>query len=192
MQAEKQELTILFCDLLGSTELAERLPLDDFLAMMKSYHQCLYEGITIHYGYVAQHLGDGIMAYFGYPVRFELAPVQAIKSGLSLVEKMEVFRAEMLLRYQVDLRIRVSIHTGIVVMADLGLGNRRERLAIGGPPNVASRLQSVAPENGIVVSEATYRQAADHFRFASLGKHAFKGVTDMMEVYQPLAAVTQV
>ena len=88
MQGQKQELTILFCDLLGSTELAENLPLDDFLEVMQSYHNVLYQGITMHYGYVAQHLGDGIMAYFGYPVKFASAPTNAIKAGFSLLENM--------------------------------------------------------------------------------------------------------
>lgn len=187
MQAEKQDLTILFCDLLGSTEMAEDLSLDHFLEVMQSYHDCLYQGITMHYGYVAQHLGDGIMAYFGYPVKFDTAPVNAIKAGFTLLEKVPVLVRENLGKFGIDLSIRISIHTGTVVMVDLGIGDRKERLALGGPPNIAARLQNLAPVNGIVVSETTYLLTQDQFEFQSLGLHSIKGVSEKMHCYRPIA-----
>ena len=185
MQAEKQDLTILFCDLLGSTELAEKLPLDHFLEVMQSYHQCLYQCITMHYGYVAQHLGDGIMAYFGYPVKFDTAPINAIKAGFSLLEQVPILVENNLQKFDVELSIRISVHTGIVVMVDLGIGDRKERLALGGPPNIAARLQNLAPVNGIVVSETTFHLTKDQFSFINLGSHSIKGVSEKMVCYQP-------
>ncbi|NND34232.1 MAG: adenylate/guanylate cyclase domain-containing protein [Saprospiraceae bacterium] len=186
MQAEKQELTILFCDLLGSTELTERLSLDDFIEVMQAYHRCLYQCITSQYGYVAQHLGDGIMAYFGYPVNFDAAPVKAIRAGFSLIDAVEALVKEDLERFAVDLKIRVSIHSGSVVMADLGIGNRKERLALGGPPNVAARLQVLAPINSVVVSEATYALTKNQFQFDELGSFSIKGMAEKVNCFQPL------
>ncbi|MCB0668849.1 MAG: adenylate/guanylate cyclase domain-containing protein [Saprospiraceae bacterium] len=186
MQVEKQELTILFCDLLGSTEMAEDLSLDHFLEVMQSYHQCLYQCITMHYGYVAQHLGDGIMAYFGYPVKFDSAPVNAVKAGFSLLEQVPVLVRDNLQKFGIDLSIRISIHTGTVVMVDLGIGDRKERLALGGPPNISARLQNLAPVNGIVVSEATYLLTKEQFEYHSLGMHSIKGVSEQMHCYRPL------
>lgn len=187
MQGEKQDLTILFCDLLGSTELAENLALDDFLEVMQGYHNVLYQGITMHYGYVAQHLGDGIMAYFGYPVKFDSAPIHAVKAGFSLLEQIPIFVEEKLKRFGVKLSIRVSIHTGTVVMVDLGIGDRKERLALGGPPNISARLQTLAPVDGIVVSEATYQLTKNNFEYRCLGSHAIKGVAEKILCFQPLS-----
>ena len=189
MQAEKQELTILFCDLLGSTELTERLSLDDFIEVMQAYHRCLYQCITSQYGYVAQHLGDGIMAYFGYPVNFESAPEKAIRAGFSLIESIKTLVETDLKRFTLDLKIRVSIHSGSVIMADLGIGNRKERLALGGPPNIAARLQVLAPINSVVVSEATYHLTKDRFHFTELGSFSIKGMSEKVNCFQPLNEV---
>jgi len=186
MQGEKQELTILFCDLLGSTELTERLPLEHFLEVMQAYHRCLYQCISSQYGYVAQHLGDGIMAYFGFPVKFDKAPENAIKAGFSLISAVDTLVKTELEKFELDLKIRVSIHTGSVVMADLGIGNRKERLALGGPPNIAARLQVLAPINCIVVSEDTYNLTKAHFEFKELGSFSIKGMSEKVNCYQPL------
>jgi len=186
MHADKQELTILFCDILGSTELTEKLELEDFLVVMQSYHECIYQCVSSQYGYVAQHLGDGIMAYFGFPTKYAGAPGYAIKSGLSLLKEVSVLAASLKERFDVDLKIRVSIHTGNVIMADLGIGGRKERLALGGTPNIAARLEALAPINGIVVSQETYLQTASEFEFRELGHHVIKGVSQKMPCYQPM------
>jgi class 3 adenylate cyclase len=186
MIAERRELTILFCDVLGSTAMAEQLPLDDFITVIQTYHKCVSQEINIQYGYVAQYLGDGVMAYFGYPVVFKNAATNAIKAGLQLVKSIRGLQEDMEKRFGIELKIRISIHTGIVVMADLGIGQSKERLALGEPPNIAARLQAIAPENGVVVSQSTYELAKNHFDFKSLGQHALKGVSEHMSVYQAL------
>ncbi len=185
MQAERRELSILFCDILDSTAMADQLPLDDFLDIIQSYHRSVYQSITVQYGYVAQHLGDGVMAYFGYPVYFAEAPRNAIRTGFQLIESMAPVR-ERARRVNSDINIRISIHTGMVVMADLGLGDRKERLALGGTPNIAARLQSIAPTNGIAVSEDTYNRTSKDFEFSDLGTFQLKGLITPMKVYQPL------
>ncbi|MDH3651432.1 MAG: adenylate/guanylate cyclase domain-containing protein, partial [Saprospiraceae bacterium] len=88
------------------------------------------------------------------------------------------------------LRTRISIHTGPVIITDVGRADRKERLALGGTPNIAARLQHVAPEDGIAVSDTTYQQAQGDFHFRPLGSHLFKGLSEEMEVYQPIKTMT--
>ncbi len=185
MKAKRQELTILFCDLLGSTEFTELLSLEDFMVLMQAYHRCVYQSVATKYGYVAQHLGDGVMAYFGFPTIFKDAPKNAILSGLALLEDIKEVSNRAVEEYGIELNIRISIHTGTVVMADLGIGNRKEHLALGGTPNIAARLQSVSPVNGVVVSDSTYQLTHELFEFQHLGEFALKGVSDVMKVYRP-------
>jgi len=184
--ASKRELTILFCDLRGSTHLAEQLPLADFMQLIQSYHQFVTQAIVIQYGYVVQFLGDGVMAYFGYPTDYPQAAQRSICAGLELAGNIGALDCPALTKHQLQLSLRVSIHTGTVVMADLGIGNRRETLALGEAPNIAARLQSFAPENGVAVSEATYQKCKDEFAFKSLGTQQIKGLTQSMNIYQPL------
>ncbi len=186
MKPQRQVLTILFCDLLESTAFTEQLTLEDFMELMQAYHHCVYQSITIRYGWVAQHLGDGVMAYFGYPTAFNHAPRKAIETALALLDDISTVSTPALHEHGLDLKIRISIHTGTVVMADLGMGKRKETLAMGVTPNIAARLQSVAPDSGIAVSQATYEETKDHFIFKPLGSYQLKGVTDKMQVFQPL------
>lgn len=189
MPASKRELTILFCDLRGSTHLAEQLPLADFMQLIQSYHQFVTQAIVVEYGYVVQFLGDGVMAYFGYPTEYAEAAQRAISAGLSLAGGIGALDCPALAKHQLQLSLRVSIHTGTVVMADLGVGNRRETLALGEAPNIAARLQSFAPENGVAVSDATYQKCKDTFEFESLGNQQLKGLSQTMNVYQPMKKV---
>ncbi len=186
MQAEKRELTILFCDVLESTRLAEELDLDDFVHIMERYHRCVYQAITVQYGYVVQHLGDGVMAYFGYPAPFQGAPVHAVKAALGVLRDICELQRYIKETFKVKFDIRISIHTGTVIMTDLGLGDRKERLALGGAPNISARLQGLAPKNGIAISEDTYCQLGGVFKCQLLGFHSLKGVSGRMKVYQPL------
>jgi len=186
MNAKRQELTIFFCDLLGSTAFTEQLSLEDFMRLMQAYHRCVYQSVASKYGYVAQHLGDGVMAYFGYPTPFKLAPRNAIQAGLALLEDIQEVSRESKRKFDLELRIRISIHTGTVVMADLGIGNRKEHLALGGTPNIAARLQSVSPVNSVVVSATTYSLTKELFKFEHLGKFGLKGISEELDVYKPI------
>lgn len=190
MPATKRELTILFCDLRGSTSMAEQLPLADFMDLIKTYHNFVSQAVVIQYGYVVQFLGDGIMAYFGYPTAYAGAPAKAVAAGLDIANTIIDLKSEVLTRFNLKLSIRVSVHTGTVVMADLGVGNRRETLALGEAPNIAARLQSYAPENSVVVTESTYQQCKDLFDFKFLGNMSLKGITGEIPVYQPIAVLS--
>ncbi|MBX2815955.1 MAG: adenylate/guanylate cyclase domain-containing protein, partial [Saprospiraceae bacterium] len=138
MPATKRELTILFCDLRGSTSLAEQLPLADFMTLIKSYHAFVSQAVVVHYGFVVQFLGDGIMAYFGYPTAYEGAPAKAVGAGLQIANNISNLECPVLEKFDLELSIRVSVHTGTVVMAELGMGTRRETLALGEAPNIAA------------------------------------------------------
>ncbi len=187
---EKRNLSILFCDILGSTNLADSLPMVDFVKLIKSYQACVEQEITLQYGYIAQYLGDGILAYFGYPMTFEGTSVRAIQAGLNILSALDKLETAEEERHEVNLRTRISIHTGPVIITDVGRADRREKLALGGTPNVAARLQRVAPEDGIAVSEVTYLEAHDHFEFRPLGSHLFKGLSSEMKVFQPIQSRT--
>lgn len=189
MTATKRELTILFCDLRGSTSLAELLPLADFMELIKTYHAFVSQAIVVHYGYVVQFLGDGVMAYFGYPTEYAGAANKAILAGLEISNNIAALQCRVLKEHDLELGIRVSIHTGTVVMADLGVGSRRETLALGDTPNIAARLQGYAPDNGVAVSEATFLQCESQFKFSHLGMHRLKGLSDDMNIYQPTCKI---
>ena len=186
MQAEKRELTILFCDVLGSTRLADVLNLDDFVEIMQRYHRCANQTITVQYGYVMQHLGDGVMAYFGYPAAFDKAPINAVQAALNLLDEIQIVKDYAVSKFALDFDIRISIHTGDVIMADLGLGDRKERLALGDAPNISARLQGLAPKNGIAISQDTYQKVQEHFDFELLGSHLLKGLSKTISVYRPV------
>ncbi len=186
MQAEKRNLTIFFCDVLGSTRLAQVLPIDDFVDIMLRYHQLAYQTITVQYGYVVQHLGDGVMAYFGYPTSFDHAPINAVQAALNLLEEIKTLQEFTRDSFQQEFDIRMSVHTGEVIMADLGIGDRKERLAMGEAPNISARLQSLAPKNGIAISAATRDRIGDRFECVALGQHKLKGVTYSVPVFQPI------
>ena len=189
MQPHKRDLTIFFCDVLGSTSMADQLPLDDFVELMQRYHRCVYQSITVQYGYVVQHLGDGVMAYFGYPTDFPKAPVNAVRAGINLLQEIKEIQLYASQKFDVSFDIRISIHTGSVIMAEVGLGNRKERLALGEAPNISARLQGLAPRNGVAISKATYDLVKDQFNCDSLGTHQLKGISEAMEVFRPVAAV---
>ena len=189
MPATKRELTILFCDLRGSTSLAEQLPLADFMGLIQTYHTFVSQAVVVNYGYVVQFLGDGIMAYFGYPTAYAGAPAKAIAAGLKIAHTIGDLESEVLTRFDLKLNIRVSVHTGTVVMADLGMGNRRETLALGEAPNIAARLQSYAPENSVVVTESTYELCKDMFEFSFLGPMSLKGISQEIPIYQPIRSL---
>ena len=192
MQAEKRELTIFFCDVLGSTRLAQVLSIDDFVEVMLRYHRCAYQTITIKYGYVVQHLGDGVMAYFGYPAAFDHAPAHAVHAGLNLLQEIKTIQKFTHASFGQDFDIRMSVHTGEVIMAVLGIGDRKERLAMGEAPNISARLQGLAPKNGIAISAATYERVSDIFDCKPLGHHKLKGVTEHVPVFQPLRVKAQI
>ena len=137
-------------------------------------------------GHIAQYLGDGILVYFGYPQAHENDAQRAVRSGLGIVEAMEGLNRGLQQKIGVKLEVRLGIHTGLVVVGEMGGGSRHEQLALGKTPNIAARLEGLAQANTIVISAATHRLVAGFFSCDDLGTHALKGVAEPMRIYRVL------
>ncbi|MEM9488783.1 MAG: adenylate/guanylate cyclase domain-containing protein [Myxococcota bacterium] len=181
---ERRQLTVLFCDLVGSTDLSDRMDPEDLRELVREYQLASSEVIERYGGHIAQYLGDGILVYFGYPRAHEDSPRRALNTGLGIVESIAELNSSIRPRYGLDLAVRVGIHTGSGVVGDVGGGSKREQLLIGRAPNVAARLQGKAKPDEVVVSAVTHALTRNFFSFESLGEHALKGLSEPMQVYR--------
>ena len=177
---ERRQLTVLFCDLVGSTALGERLDPEDLRDVVASYQAVCEEAVRRFDGYVAQYLGDGVLVYFGYPVAFDNSAESAVRAGLAIQEGLAVLNAA----HGSAFAARVGVHTGEVVIGEMGAGVHRERLALGGTTNVAARLQGVADPGTVVISDATLRLVSGLFVTQALGVPELKGVDLKLHVYR--------
>jgi class 3 adenylate cyclase len=180
--AERRQLTVMFCDLVGSTALSSRLDPEDLRAVIGAYHKCVAETVGRLGGFVAKYMGDGVLVYFGYPRAHEADAEEAVRTGLALVEAVSA------LEVPERLRVRVGIATGLVVVGDLiGEGEARERGIIGETPNLAARLQGIAAPNTTVISESTRRQIGALFEVEDLGSQQLAGFAEPQRAWQVLA-----
>src|SRR4030095_11269237 len=163
LEAERRRLTVLFCDLIGSTTLAEHLDPEDLREVVRAYHQTCAEVIQRFDGYIAQYLGDGVLMYFGYPMAHEDDAQRAIRTGLGILESIDPLNTRLALSPEDRVAVRLGVHTGLVVGGDVGEGSRREPLALGETPNIAARLQHLAAPNTLVISSATYHLIEGYF-----------------------------
>src|SRR5712692_7539599 len=175
---ERRQLTVMFCDLVGSTALSQQLDPEDYHARVRAYQAACGQVIARYDGHIAQYLGDGVLVYFGYPAAHEEDAVRAVRSGLDIVAAVGQ------LKYTPPLQVRIGIHTGLVVVGEIGGGEKREMLALGETPNIAARVQGQAAPNTVVISQATYRLVQGIFTCAALGPQALKNVAVPMELYQ--------
>jgi class 3 adenylate cyclase len=143
-EAERRQLTVMFCDLVDSTSLAQRLDPEDYRAVVRAYQEAAVAALQPFDGYVAQYLGDGLLVYFGYPRAYEDAAQRAVRAGLAMVDAMEPLNTRMVPQYGVRVAVRLGLHTGVAVVGTVGSGARQEQLAMGDTPNIAARLQSLA------------------------------------------------
>ena len=150
--AERRQLTVLFCDLADSTTLAGQLDPEDLREVIQAYQATCAEVIQRFDGHIAQYLGDGLLVYFGYPQAHEDDASRAVRAGLSIVEALGTLNARLGRDRGIRLAVRVGIHTGLVVVGALGGGDRHEHLALGETPNIAARLQSLAAPDTVVIS----------------------------------------
>ncbi|MEM7581777.1 MAG: AAA family ATPase [Acidobacteriota bacterium] len=185
--AENRQLTVMFCDLVGSTALAELLDPESLRQVVMAYQEVASEVIDRFEGHVAQLLGDGLLVYFGYPRAHEDDPRRAVHAALGVVEAIAKLNERQYSEEDFQLAVRVGIHTGQVVTGDVGAGGRWERLAVGQTPNVAARLQGLAEANGIVMSATTQANVEGLFATDLLGPQTLKGVSKPIDVYRVLA-----
>jgi class 3 adenylate cyclase len=173
VSAERRQLTVMFVDLVGSTALSARLDPEDMREIIGTYHRCCAKEISRGGGTVAKYMGDGVLAYFGYPEAHEDDPERAVRSALALIEAVPGLRTG----HDALLQVRLGIATGLVVVGDLiGEGDARERGVVGDTPNLAARLQGVAEPNTVVIADATRRLLGNLFEFEDLGPRDLKGI----------------
>jgi predicted ATPase/class 3 adenylate cyclase len=183
-EAERRQLTILFCDLVASTALARQLDPEDYRAAVRAYQATCAPVIERFDGYIAQYLGDGLLVYFGYPLAHEDDAQRAVRAGLAMIEAMGALATRLEQQHGVRLAIRVGMHTGPVVVGEMGAGGRHEQLALGETPNVAARLESLAAPNTVVISAALHHLVQGYFVCDALGAPALKGVDTPFQVYR--------
>ena len=182
--AERRHLTVLFCDLVGSTSLGQQLDPEDFGELIASYHSLCAQVIQAFHGHVAQYQGDGVLAYFGYPHAQGDDAVHAVRAGIELARAVKDLSASRLDGREVRPSARVGIHTGVVVLSKAGAGAGPHSLAIGDTVNVAARLEKLADADTVVVSAVTERVTRGYFVFARLDPAELKGVAEPVSVYR--------
>jgi len=181
--AERRQLTVMFCDLVGSTALAERHDPEDFREVVNSFLACCADVAKSFDGYIARYMGDGLLVYFGYPEASEHDAERAILAGLAIVSAVRALRP----RSGLTLETRVGIATGEVVVGDLiGTGVSQERSVVGRTAHVAARLQGLAEPSSVAVSDATYRLARGFFDWLDLGPISLKGFAEPVQVWRAL------
>ena len=178
-EPERRQLTVMFCDLVGSTELATRHDPEDLRAIIAAYQGAVAEEMLRFGGFVAKFMGDGVLTYFGYPRAHEEDAERAVRAAIA------VLGAVGRLGLPEALAVRIGIATGLVVVGDLiGTGAAQEQSVVGETPNLAARLQSLAGANEIVVADATRRQIGSLFELRDLGNVALRGFAAAQQVWQ--------
>jgi class 3 adenylate cyclase len=151
--AERRQLTVMFCDLVGSTPLSTRFDPEDLREIVGAYHRCVTDTVARLGGFVAKYMGDGVLIYFGYPEAHEDDAERAARAGLAVIDAVGQ------LATQEPLTVRIGIATGLVVVGDLiGAGAAQEHGVVGETPNLAARLQALARPGTLVVADGTRRQ----------------------------------
>src|SRR2546426_3894166 len=175
-EAERRQLTVMFCDLVGSTALSERLDPEDLRDVLRAYQDTCAEALRRFEGHIAQTLGDGLMVYFGYPRADEDDVHRAVRAGLEILHGIAGLDRRLRAERGVAVAVRIGIHTGLVVAGEVGGADTRADMAvIGETPNVAARLQALATPNTVVVSEATWRLLGGAVEAEELGGDSLKG-----------------
>jgi class 3 adenylate cyclase len=181
VQAERRQLTVLFCDLVGSTELATHLDPEDLRGVIGAYQRCSAAVVERFEGHIAKYLGDGVLAYFGWPQAHEDDAERAVRAGLGLVQAI----AQLEPHAAVRLQARIGIATGRVVVGELvGEGAAREEAVVGEVPNLAARLQALAAPGTVVIGEATRRLLGSVFQLEDLGPQRLKGFAEPLPAWQ--------
>ena len=183
--AERRQVTVMFSDLVGSTALSARMDPEDLRELISAYQQCVDETVRRFGGFVARHLGDASLVYFGYPQAHEDDAEQALRAGLEVIASVTALETSALLQ------TRIGIATGLVVIGDLvGSGEAQERTVIGETPNLAARLQGIAEPNNVVISDATRSLLGNLFELKDLGLKDLKGFAKPVRAWLALRAST--
>jgi TOMM system kinase/cyclase fusion protein len=202
---DRRQLTVMFCDLVGSTALSAQLDPEELHAVIRAYQEVCAGTIGRFAGHIAQYLGDGLLVYFGYPAAHEDDAARAVRAGLEIITAIQktvpsplMGAAQSHARQQAanaplphgrgsefpPLHVRIGIHTGPVVVTGIGGSGRQEQLALGETPNIAARIQGHAAPDTVMISAATFRLVQGLFDCQSLGEQELKGLTTPLALYQ--------
>ena len=182
-QAERRQLTVMFCDLVGSTNLSGRLDPEDLREIVRAYQQTVADVIKRFEGHIVQYLGDGLLIYFGYPVAHEDDAQRAVHAGVGISNAMPALNTRLQAEYGVQLSLRTGIHTGPVVVGEMGDRDRQQNLAMGETPNFAARLQGLAEPGAVLISDSTRRLLGELFELDPLGAQHLKGIAEPVQVF---------
>ncbi|MDQ6975451.1 MAG: adenylate/guanylate cyclase domain-containing protein, partial [Mariprofundaceae bacterium] len=183
MYAEKRRMTVLYCGIVDVSSISDNLDAEDLREMFSEYQRMVASAIEAMGGHVAKNMGDGVLAYFGYPIAHEDDPERAINAGLSIVSKMTDLNKKVYETFNQRINVHVCMHTGDVVVGEM-TADSSDFSVLGKTPNIAAHLDSVTPDNTVVVTESTYTLAKQGFSFNDLGKQSVKGMAEPMRVYQ--------
>ncbi len=180
-EAERRHLTVLFCDLVGSTALSATLDPEDMREVITAYQSCCAGEIARFEGHVAKFMGDGVLAYFGWPKAHEDDAERAVRAGLAVAKVV----ADLKTPDGARLAARIGVATGLVVVGDLvGDAEARERAVVGETPNLAARLQALAEPGAVVISQATRRLVGGLFELTDLGPQRLKGFAEPLAAFR--------
>ncbi|WNM60760.1 adenylate/guanylate cyclase domain-containing protein [Candidatus Nitrospira neomarina] len=185
-QAERRQLTVMFCDLVGSTALSERLDPEDLREVIEAYQETCDHVIQGFEGTIMQFQGDGILVYFGHPIAHEDDAQRGILAALGILNELPNLNNRLWQVCDVELSLRVGIHTGLVVVGEMGKAGWLQTMALGETPNVASRIQNLAAPNTIVISEATLKLVKGFFTIHALGDYPIKGISQPINLWRVL------
>src|ERR1700756_4718322 len=177
--AERRQLTVMFCDLVGSTSLSTRFDPEDLRELIGEYHRCVADTVARFAGFVAKYMGDGVLIYFGYPEAHEDDAERAVRAGLAVIG------AVARLATPEPLNIRLGVASGLVVVGDLiGAGAAQERGVVGETPNLAARLQALAQPGALVIADSTRRQIGALFETEDLGTQSLAGFAVLQHAWR--------
>ena len=183
--AERRQLTVMFCDCVDSTALSTQLDPEDMRELITAFQNTARGGVEKYAGFIARYMGDGILVYFGYPQAHEDDAERAVRAGLEIVHSIVQHNTEIKEQYGVELAVRVGVATGPVVVGDIvGEGAAEEAAVVGETPNLAARLQNLAAPNQVTVAPATHQLLGDLFEYQDLGSHRVKGIDEPVQVWR--------
>jgi class 3 adenylate cyclase/predicted ATPase len=182
---ERRQLTVLFSDIVGSTFLSEQLDPEDLREIIRNYQNACTSAIFRYEGYLANFLGDGVLAFFGYPTAHEDDAYRAIQAGLDIINSIKTLSKQIEKELGVSLKVRIGIHTGLVVVGDIDKSDTLEsRTIFGQTPNLAARIQATAEPNAVHISADTHKLTRGYFDSSDLGMHNFKGISQAIAIYR--------
>ena len=183
---ERRHLTVMFCDLVDSTGLTQRLDAEAYRRIVQAYQARSAEAVERYEGHVVQYLGDGLLVYFGYPQAHEDDAERAVRAGREVLRELGTLNPRLDAEHGVTVSARVGIHSGEVVVSEIGGGEKKETLALGDTPTIAARLQGVAQPDTLVISDATLRLVAGLFVTEDRGTPELKGISEPIRVHRVL------